>query len=260
MNIHETISNAMKDHKNKIEITQWAVISSIASLVFSEYISNIKQKTKPVRKVLVPPIKYVNELLDPSSSFMKTLSEKLIDGIASNELIEKYKDAPELVLFKEENIDTIKTIFDLYMIPNISRRIPETISKKFQLDDEKNQLIQQDSSLDLFGRKAITEKQLDYIIEETVLQLIMIIPSIEKESEGVENNKSFYVPADKSFAFTINNQEAICPIIFNANILNNDEVIDLLNFVTSTSLLKDVDDGKLLTTGVFNQVTITMFK
>lgn len=259
MNIHETISNAMKDHKNKIEITQWAVISSIASLVFSEYISNIRQKTKPVRKILVPSIKYVNELLDPSSYFIRLLSDKLIEGIANNELLIKYKDAPEFVLFKEENIDTIKTIFDLYMIPNISRRIPETISKKFQLDDKNNQLIQQDSSLDLFERQCINDKQLDYIIEETALQLLMLAPSIEKENELVENNKEFYVPTADKFAFSINNQEAICPIIFNQNILNNDKVIDLLNFVTSTSMIKNEDNVKL-TTGLFNQVTITMFK
>lgn len=260
MNIHETISNVMKEHKNKIEITQWAVISSIASLVFSEYISNIRQKTKPVRKVLVPSIKYVNELLDPSSQFMKLLSDELVNGIVNNDLFKRYKDAPELILFNEENIDTLKTIFDLYMIPNISRRIPETISKKFQLNDEKNQLIQQDSSLDLFERKNITENQLEYIIEETVLQLLTIIPSIEKENESVENNKQFYISTDDDCAFTINNQEAICPIIFNKKILSNHDVIDLLNFVTSTSIIKNEAAGMFLTTGLFNQVTITKFE
>ena len=34
-----------------------------------------------------------------------------------------------LLCFMKENIEIMKTIFDLYIIPNISRRIPETIAK-----------------------------------------------------------------------------------------------------------------------------------
>ena len=163
MNIHEIISTAMKDHKNKIEITQWAIISSIASLVFSEYISNIKQKQVPTRKIFVPPIKYVRSLIKPDGYFIKLLEEKLIDGIANNELFKKYNNAPEFVLFNEDNIEVLKTIFDLYIVPNIVRHLPEVIEKKFGLDNDQQQLIIEDSTIDLFCGKPINENQLNYI-------------------------------------------------------------------------------------------------
>lgn len=260
MNIHETISNAMKDHKNKIEITQWAIMSSVASFVFSEYISNIKQKTKPTRRVCVPPIRYVNELLDPSSQFMKLLSEKLIDGIRSNDVFSQYKDAPELVLFDKDHIDIMKTIFDLYMVPNISRRIPETIALKFQLNDDKNQLIYQDNTIDLFDRKPINGSQLEYVINESALQLLTLIPSIEKEIINIESNKAFTFPNDNHYVLSINNQEGICPIHFNESIFNN-PISSVLEFVTSTSVKPISEKNEFnISTGVFNQAQIIKLK
>lgn len=92
------------------------------------------------------------------------------------------------------------------------------------------------------------------------MQLLILIPSIEKENESIENNKQFYISTGDDCVFTINNQEAICPIIFNKRILYNYDVIDLLNFVTSTSIIKNESEGIFLTTGLFNQVTITKFK
>ena len=260
MNVHQIISDAMKEHKNKIEITQWAVISSIASLIFSEYISNSRQKQKPVHQVLVPSIKYVHELVDPASQFMTLMSEKLIDGVATNERFIKYANAPEFVIFNEENINTLKTIFDLYMIPNIERRLPETIMKKFGLDNEKQQLVFEDNTLDLFKRKPINEEQLDYIIEETVLQLLVLLPSMRKDIQIIENNKSFHLPLKDQFILTINNQSAICAVHYNDHIIKNKSVIDLLNFVTSTSFGTETQDGIMITTGVFNQACITMLR
>ena len=256
MNIHETISNAMKDHKNKIEITQWAVMSSVASFVFSEYISNIKQKTKPTRRICVPPIRYVNELMDPSSQFMNLLSEKLIDGIRINHVFAQYANAPELILFDNDHIDIMKTIFDLYMVPNISQRIPETIALKFQLNDEKNQLIYQDNTIDLFNRMPINGIQLEYIINESVLHILTLIPSIRKEFINVESNKSFSFPNDYHYILSINNQEGICPIHFNADIFNN-PFSSVLEFLTSTSV-KQLDEKNEfnISTGVFNQAQI----
>lgn len=260
MNIHETISSVMKDHKNKIEITQWAVMSSIASFVFSEYISNIKQKTKPTRRVCVPPIRYVNELLDPSSQFMKLLSEKLIDGIRLNNVFSQYANAPELILFDNDHIDVTKTIFDLYMVPNISRRIPETIALKFQLNDEKNQLIYQDNTIDLFNRMPIDGSQLEYAINESVLQLLTLIPSIEKEIINIESNKSFVFPNDYHYILSINNQEGICPIHFNADIFDN-SISSVLEFVTSTTVKQLVGKNEFnISTGVFNQAQIIRLK
>lgn len=272
MNIHEIVKDAIKNHKQKIELTQWAIMSSISSLVYSEYLRRIVQKQVPVRILMVPSIKYVHELLNPDNQFMQLLSEKLIDGISKNNTFMKYADAPELVMFREDNIEIMKTIFDLYIIPNISRRIPETISKKFGLDDEKQQTFQENREADLFDRKPLNNDQLNYIIEETVLQLLSLLPTIKKDVEIPENNMSIQV--GESDIISIDHENAICAILLNDNVITNESVIDLIKFVTSTnieSMIVDVNGNKreiaavkkngdivkyLINTNVFNRVAL----
>lgn len=272
MNIHEIVKDALKNHKNKIEITQWAMMSSISSLVYSEYLRRIVQKQVPVRIIMVPSIKYVDELLHPDGQFMQLLSEKFIDGISKNDAFMKYANAPELVMFQEENIEIMKTIFDLYIIPNISRRIPETICKKFGLNDEKQQTFRENREADLFDRKPINGDQLDYIIEETVLHLLTLIPTMKKDIEIPENNMSIQVGEDE--IISIDHENAICAILLDDNIIENRSVIDLIKFVTSTNIepmLVDLDGNKreiaavkkngdivkyLINTNVFNRVAL----
>ena len=38
MAINEIVKNALKTHKSKIEVTQWAIIDGVASLIYSEYV------------------------------------------------------------------------------------------------------------------------------------------------------------------------------------------------------------------------------
>lgn len=272
MNIHEIVKDAIKNHKQKIELTQWAIMSSISSLVYSEYLRGIVQKQVPVRILMVPSIKYVHELLNPDNQFMQLLSEKLIDGISKNNTFMKYADAPELVMFQEDNIEIMKTIFDLYIIPNISRRIPETISKKFGLDDEKQQTFQENREADLFGRKPLNDDQLNYIIEETVLHLLTLLPTIRKDIEIPENNMSIQVGENE--IISIDHENAICAILLNDNIISNEAVIGLIKFVTSTnieSMLVDINGNAkeiaavkkngdivkyLINTNVFNRVAL----
>lgn len=272
MNIHEIIKDAIKNHKQKIELTQWAIMSSISSLVYSEYLRGIVQKQVPVRIIMVPSIKYVHELLNPDNQFMQLLSEKLIDGISKNNTFMKYADAPELIMFQEDNIEIMKTIFDLYIIPNISRRIPETISKKFGLDDEKQQTFQENREADLFDRKPLNDDQLNYIIEETVLHLLTLLPTIRKDIEIPENNMSIQVGEDE--IISIDHENAICAILLNDNIISNEAVIGLIKFVTSTNIepmLVDINGNKkeiaavkkngdiveyIISTNVFNRVAL----
>lgn len=270
MQIHQTIKEVIKNHKNKIELIQWAITSGVSSLIYSEYLMNIKRKTLPSNILLVPSIRSVNELLDPENQFMQLLSDKLIDRIVENETFKKYSNAPELVLFNNENIEIMKTIFDLYIINNISRRLPETISKKFGLDKTDDQLrfAIQSNELDLFNRQPITSRQLDFIVEETVLHLLTLIPTMKKSIELPESNFNIHMTDNE--IITIGNDKAICPILLNKEILNNEEVIKMILFVTNTtvidaslkSLFKTIGESKeqvtvIVNTGIFNQVSLT---
>lgn len=236
MQIHQMIKNTISQHKKKVELIQWAIISGVSSLIYSEYIRRIKQKSSPIRAVLVPEIRSIQEILNPESHFMKLLSDQLIDKMANHELINQYSNAPELILFNDDKIEILKTLFDLYIIPNIIRTIPETISRKFGLTDPKQQLIREDRDIDLFNRQVINEDQFQFVVDQCVLQLILLIPTMKKSIEIPEDNCKIFMT--KKEILTIGNENAICPIHFNDSIINNKSVIELLSFVTATNISK----------------------
>lgn len=266
MEFHKIIKDTIKEHSKKIELIQWAITSGIASLVYSEYIRNIRQKRVPTRIIFVPQIRRVQELLNPDGEFMNSLSESLIDNMRNHELFKQYKDAPELVLFNDDNIDTLKTIFDLYIIPNIFRSIPETISKKFDLQNPQQQLIRESNEIDIFDRKPIQQYQFDYIVEESLLQLLVMMPTVKKEVIIPESNIKLHMSENE--ILSIGHQSAICNIYINKNIIENEEIIKLIKFVSNTNI-KQIDIGDdmcikgddivkyIITSDVFNQLSFT---
>ena len=70
--------------------------------------------------------------------------------------------------------------------------------------------------IDLFNREPINDEQIDFIIEETVLQLLMLLPTMKKEIEIPEENINIKMSKDE--ILTIANENAICPIHFNSSI------------------------------------------
>ena len=269
MSIYNIVKDAMNQHKKKIELIQWSIISGVSSLVYSQYISQIQQKQSPTRIIFVPSLKSVNELLSPDNEFMNRLSLELIDKIANHPLIQEYNNAPELVMFNSDNIEIMKTIYDLYISQNITRRIPETIQKKFSIGDPKQQLIHESNTIDIFNRLLINDKQIEFIISQIVYQLLLLIPSIQKEIEYPERNDNIHITDNE--IISIANDYAITPIHFATDVIQNDEVIKLLSFITNTEF-HSLTEGKLraqkhndivqysITTGPFNQTVITQLK
>lgn len=270
MRINQLVKETLNTHKNKIEIAQWAIISSVSSLIYSEYIKQITQKQVPVRIIFVPALKTIREILRPDGQFMDMLSNRLIDEMIKNKWFSEYSSAPELILFKDDQIEIMKTIFDLYIIPNISRRIPEAIEKKFRLNDETNQIFRESREADLFSREPISEDQFKYIVEEAVLQLLVLLPTMKKDIELPEKNLNIHMT--ESEILTIDHENAMSPIHFSSSIIENKAVIDLLKFVTNTTITR-IDTGKKvlvdcndivvrysIDTNVFNQVALVKFQ
>jgi len=268
MLIHQKIKEVITECKKEIELTQIAITSGIASLVYSEYIRKIQRKQTPVQVIIVPEIHAVRELLIRDGKFIDMLSNRLIEAISMNELFREYSNAPEFVLFTGEKIEILKTIFDLYMVMNIGRSIPETIETKFDLRNPENQLVRQGREIDLFRREPVSEKQFQFIVEQTILHLLMLAKSVKKNVTFPEDNMN--VHATEREILTIDNDNAICPIHFSNRILrlidvykedftaktkggdridaietevaiinekmSDKELIDLLSFVTSTTI------------------------
>lgn len=272
MKIQELLKTVLIEHKHKIEIIQWAIISSVSSLVYSEYIIRIKQKQVPTRAILVPQIKVVESFLGDNSEFISRLSNELIDGMSNHEMLKKYLNAPELILFEPDNIEILKTVFDVYMIPNIVRRIPETISIKFGLNDPSQQLIREERTIDIFPSSIYTmDNMVKYVIDQAVLQLLVLLPTMKKDVELPDTNTSVYL-SDKEI-FTINHEKAICPIHFSNDIYTNENILNILSFVTDTQFeendwsvnpLTKGDDHDPITyiahSSVFNRLMITRLK
>lgn len=262
MSIQENVMNALKNNKKDIEVIQWGIMNSVASLIYSEYISDIRKQQYPTMRIFIPEIRYVSELVSENSELMNHLRGHLVMDMRTWIQIYHYIDAPELMLFDDNHLEIMESILDAYILPNISKRLPETIAIKFGLNEtgDHDPRIQEDSSIDLFGRKPFTTDQYDYITEEAMLQVLTLIPSMNKEITFVENNKEFILPYNfNGYILTVNNAQAICPIQYSRAVIYNHDVIDMLNFVTSTNIKDTEDGGKHIrvTTGFSNQCCIT---
>lgn len=257
MYIQELTKKFIIENRQEIEISQQAMIAGVSSLIYSEYLRCIVQKTIPVDRVLVPTIRSVREILDTNGQFMTLMSERFIDAIYTNELFKQYSHAPELKIFDQNNIEVFKGIFDLYISKNLYRTLPEVISRKFCLLDENQQTFMENREADLFDRQPINEDQFKYIVEETVLHLLATIPSMNKDVEYPES-KNLIGMTDKT-VIGINHVNAICPIYLNTNIVANDSVISLLEFVTSTQVMKTRGTPYRLSTSPTNEVSVMTF-
>lgn len=258
MHIQEMVKNAIISNRKEIELSQQAMISGVSSLIYSEYLHRIIQKDVPVKRILVPTIRSVREVLDQHGPFMSMMSEHFIDSICSHDLFRKYAEAPEFKIFDKENVEVFKTIFDLYISPNISRTIPDVISRKFCLMDDNQQMFIENREADLFDRHPINDEQFKFIIEETILHMLATIPSVIKDIEFPENKN--LIPMDASKVMGINHENAICPIYINIDIVQNESVIGLIEFVTSTQVMMTFKPSTYrVSTNQSNEVSVMTF-
>lgn len=261
------IKDVIRMHSSKVEVFQWAFTSAIASLVYSEFIRNMRQKSIPVRHVDIPSIRYVQEMLSANGQMMRYLSDHFIDDMMSEVFYTKYMMAPELELFQMDLLDSWRTIFDLYIIPNVSKYLPDTIAKKFNLYDEKQQLFRENREIPLFNGKPIASDRYQYLVHQTWLQLLVLLPSIQKEIITPESNEHLHLTPSR--IITIGNPNAICPIHLDCPSMVLSDSMALLTYVTNTAVTF-VGDGEIaatvgeelveysLTTSPFNQTSITV--
>ena len=57
MGWNKNVEEFIKSNKFGVERLQWAVMNSVASLVYTEYIRNIKKKEYPREHTMIPSIK-----------------------------------------------------------------------------------------------------------------------------------------------------------------------------------------------------------
>lgn len=236
----------MKRHENKIKLFSWAVVESIASFIYPEYLINMEAKERPKHHVLVPPIKSVEQILRSDSELSKKLSIELIDRVlnlinhSTDETI-SVETIPEFVIFHGNNAEVLKVIFDLSIMNDVRRIIPATITKKFQLDVQQSDIMQSsDKSIFGHGEMSDTNKldmYVDYIARETFLKLMITAPTIERSSRVPDDPTDVIINAEE--VIVIDNQAAaICPICVNPAMIGQlPKLVSRIGIVSNTAFV-----------------------
>lgn len=282
MKLNELVKEMMVKHKNKIEVFQWAVINGVASLIYSKYISCMRWEQTPVPRLVVPEINQVKNVLSTDGPLMTVLSDHLIDDMIAGSAftIYQYWKIPELEIFTipenasadnpdegRHNIEVLKTILDLYIIPNVSRVIPNIISKKFDLEHKSSSIKEDPDLIFCHQHDLLSDSVRRYLADEIAAQLMMFLPSGHKDIRTPEAPSS--IPITRNDIMTVDHQNSICPIHFSSEIFENSEIMSLLSFVTNITVTNiDWHDSNPVYVGgmqvrwtvdsnPFNQVTIT---
>lgn len=254
----------ISENKNKIELFHWAVTSGVSTLVYSEFIRRMHQKAFPERIIEIPSLRAVDELLSEDSELMQKINNELISRMLEDPLFQQFLDIEELRIFSKENLEMLDTAFSLVTVPRIKSVLINTITKKFKLDDDTQQLFIQSRSIDLFDRSPIPD-DIEYISHEVVLQLLVLAPTIKKNVEVPNDLKQIMINDED--ILTIANPNAVAPIHIDTQIMKYTKIMDLLNFVSGTTF-KKVDGGDIAaqkndlivryvaSTNPFNQATV----
>lgn len=262
MAFSDDIKLLLRDKKDDIQILQLAVTSGVASLIYSEYIRNFNQRLKPTRKIFVADIQSVIDIVKHDSEFMKAISDRLIEFLRS-ELSTLYEDKyiPELDTILNSNIEVLKTVLELYILPNVETTIPKVIKAKFSLGDESNQTFFEDGEIKLFNGKTPSLAALDFVLKEISLHLRVLVKPMISSITLVENNEKFeFDYSNNNSCISIANDNAITSIYLSASMINNEEIIKLISFVTSTTFEHYPDDKKyIISSTPFNTLAIIQF-
>lgn len=257
MNYHGRVKEIIRHHGSEVSMVNLAVTSAVAGLMYSEYLRNFKKTIRPTLKIRVPETAEVSKLLVIGSEFANEMADTMIDRMVDNHLLRERLTAPELFLFTDEYRDILRTIFEIYIIPNVSRYIPSVLRQKFGLDDPSEQTFVESSELDLFDRQFPQEYHHRFIADEAVLHLLITLPRFCPDLKECENNLSVDLPAVDEEFLSIGNQNAISVIHVNRQIIGNGPMLELLSFVTDSNFEVDHDPeapGYNVRSNLFNQL------
>lgn len=216
----ERMKEFIRSNSRFIEVFQWSIMNAVASLVYCEYLNNMRKFERPVPHIKVVPIKVVRELLDLDSDIIRGLSSSLIPYISSR------VDFPKM---EKDFISSLQIVLDEYILPNVGRRIPETIAIKFQLNSDQ-QTFREDRELNMF-KGWQKEDLFTYLNNQVVLQF-SVMDINEKESRDVSIDFTF----KGREIMVLNNDNAICPICFNFMSICHKKSFELINKITSTTI------------------------
>lgn len=240
------IKEILDEHKEEYQMLSFAIVNSVATLIYTEFIRRMKRKTQPVPCVHIPRIAAVQEICSMNNPLMKRLSNELFSTMKINPRISVFPST----LINVMNNESCSIILNGYILPIICNRLPDIIRKKFQLDTDQ-QIFREDISIDMFERNFGTDQQVKYVADEAVLQCAMIlVPPTEAEHRLV---------VDDNILISIDNHNAIAPIIIDQSIIGNQSIFETICFVTNIKM-ESIDGAMYMNTGATNVVKSIAFR
>lgn len=236
------IKEILETHKEEYQMLSFAFVNSVSTLIYTEFLRRMKRIEFPVPCVHVPRIAAVEELCNRRSPLMIRLSVELFETMQFHP---KFDKIPQN--FKDAIYDTnCSKVLNGYLIPIIEKRLPEVIKHKFKLDTDQQTFIE-DNTIDLFNRIFGSDPQVNYVTSETVLQMVMQL------SKPIEGPKELYMDSD--CIISIDNDNAIAPIMIDLSIIENINIFNAISFVTNT-VVESVNDSKYIKTNPNNKVMV----
>lgn len=246
MLINQLVLRFINENKQSIAFFKNGFDTSVSSLIYSEFLYNIKQ-LEP-RKMIIPKIDNIRSLFIEDSILINYLINKLPEDILNDKIYDKYKDRKEFKIFEDKEM--IKYIIDIYLVESLRDKIIFDIKDRFDTESEKITIIESESKK-LF-ENGIQEYHLKYICHQILLDFIYFV-SINKCINLIIDNNEFNV--NKNQILSINNEAALAPIYLDENILNND-FYKVLGFVTSTEILDVFNNIYKVRSGKNNKIFI----
>lgn len=235
-----TMREYIKKNKDVLEEFQQAMFRSFGSLIYSYFLENMKRKNNG--KILTPEIKEVKSFLNFGTPFIDKVCEKFIIEMFDDPLYSEYKELllfHSFDIFNNRNCDGIAECLIDYIIPNMQRRIPEAISKKFEFEDTSKQTFFESNECEF--KTDDVESMFWYVLHEFMLQYLYENPKyndlrsinlIDPTNTEKVNFKSVITEGD---VLSIENINALTPILFDKIICDND-VYETISFVTNTHI------------------------
>ncbi len=215
---------------------QLSITLSLVSVIYLEYLLLMNKVEVPIKRINVPELSSIKRILvDPISAWVvNELPNRLRTSIYIAPLL-------HLDEFKPLMDDNVHLILN-DIIKESYKIIPSIFIKRFQLDGSQ-QLIREEIGLEVFGKTPITESHYKYISEQCALQLLLSTKRINRDIINVKECLTF----SHNDIISINNDNALTPIFLNNTIISDSFLMDKINFVTSSNIVKSGNEYKLNT-------------
>lgn len=238
MSIKDVFMEMFHKNEKECENFQIAVGQAVAVMIYSKYIYMFKKKEEPVPHVLIPTIRSIKDITKSDSEFVKRINDELVDKFINHQLIKRYINQPEFAIFKDENIQLLQIVLKIFSNKN-GFRVDDKIQTKFGLNNNNN-YFREDRNCELFKDNKVQDEYFDFVVDQAVLQYLALFSNQVSSSYTLKGIEIEFTDVSSSL-ISIDNPLQLFPLFIDSKILNNEKMMNIIEFITVTELYKYFD-------------------